>query len=634
MTAGWDIASLPWLPAALPDLRARLRAAQDGPSEAWVATLRQLASHRLADSGLNSLARGLKKARRAGAPMGDLRPVRLGLAGNGTTKLLAPAIEATGLRFGLDITVVEAGFDSAAQELLDPNSALHRASPDVVLLALDHRAFPLSGKAGNEEASRETVARAMDLFVTLRDGLAAGCGATAIVQTVPPPAEGLFGGLDGQLPGTARWLTVELSRELVAEAARRDDVVLDLAALAGTVGLDRWHDPGHWNAYRLPFSQRLVPLWADHLVRLLAALQGRSRKVLVLDLDNTVWGGVIGDDGLDGIVLGQGDGAGEAHLAVQRTALALRKRGVVLAVCSKNTDSVARTPFREHPDMLLREEHIAVFQANWTDKASNLEAIARRLELGLDSLVFLDDNPFERAHVREALPMVAVPELPDDPALYVRALLSGGWFDVTSFTTADRGRADQYRTNAQRAELRSRTRDLGDYLSSLDMKATVAPFDALGRARIVQLIGRSNQYNLTTHRYAAADVAALQDDEGVWTAQIRLADSFGDNGMVSVVICRDGGTRWEIDTWLMSCRVLGRRLEERVLDEVVADARAAGAEELLGRWIPTDRNALVEDHYSKLGFERSPDDDGPGVAWRLALVGVSPSDAPIAVERR
>ena len=245
--------------------------------------------------------------------------------------------------------------------------------------------------------------------------------AVCILQTFAPPAETLFGSLDRAIPGTLRNLIDGINRDVAAMVLHSGDVLFDVAALAETVGLANWHDPQLWNMGKLSFSDELIPLYADHVSRIVAAIRGKSGKALVLDLDNTVWGGVIGDDGLEGIKIAQGDATGEAYLAVQRMALDLRQRGIVLAVSSKNTDEIAREPFEKHPEMLLKLDHIAVFQANWKDKATNIQGIADELSLGLDSIVFLDDNPVERGLVRKLLPQVAVPELPEDPPATSRA---------------------------------------------------------------------------------------------------------------------------------------------------------------------------------------------------------------------
>ena len=303
-----------------------------------------------------------------------------------------------------------------------------------------------------------------------------------------------------------------INRELAEFVLGSGDVLLDVAGLAETVGLADWHDPQLWNMAKFSFSDELIPLYADHVARTVAAIRGKSRKVLILDLDNTVWGGVIGDDGLEGIQIAQGDARGEAHLAVQRLALDLRQRGIVLAVSSKNTDEVAREPFEKHPEMLLKLDHIAVFQANWNDKATNIQAIAEELSLGLDAMVFLDDNPVERGLVRKLLPQVAVPELPEEPAYYARTLAAAGYFEAVAFASEDLKRAGFYQDNAKRASLQKQVGGVDAYLASLDMTITFQPFDATGRARIVQLINKSNQYNLTTRRYTDPEVTEAEND--------------------------------------------------------------------------------------------------------------------------
>ena len=387
---------------------------------------------------------------------------------------------------------------------------------------------------------------------------------------------------------------------------------------AETVGLSTWHSPSLWNIAKLGFDTRRLPLYADHVARLIAALRGRSRKCLILDLDNTVWGGVIGDDGLEGIRIAQGDATGEAYLSVQQMALALRRRGIVLAVSSKNTDEVARIPFREHPEMLLNEEHFAVFQANWDDKASNIRAIAEELSLGLDAMVLLDDNPVERDLVRQLLPQVAVPELPEDPALYARTLTAAGYFESIIFSEEDRTRAEMYQSNARRVALRNQAHNVDAYLDLLDMEIVFAPFDRIGRAQISQLINKSNQFNLTTRRYSEADVAAAEHDPNIFTLQVRLIDKFGDNGMICVVICRPSDTSaWTIDTWLMSCRVLGRKVEQMVLREILTRARKSGIRTVVGTYRQSEKNALVRDHYKKLGFTKVEEQPDGTTVWMI-----------------
>jgi FkbH-like protein len=616
---------LQWLPAAPDDFNARCKAlAQDnspGPA------IQALAKHALDETQLARLGRAILREER---PLAPLTPFRLGVIGNGTLDLLVPALVASAARHGLRLDCIQADYGMTTQEALDPGGRINAARPDAVLLAIDYRGLPLRFAMGADEEAE--IAGAIAHLDAMRDGIRRHCGAVCIVQTLAPPPESLFGSFDRIVPGTPRRIIEGVNRAIADGIAGMPDLLLDAAALAETVGLDSWHSPAQWNLAKLAFADRCLPVYADHVARLLAALRGRSRKCLILDLDNTLWGGVIGDDGLEGIKLAQGDASGEAYLAVQQMALALRRRGIVLAVSSKNTDDIARRPFREHPEMLLKEDHFAVFQANWNDKATNIKAIAEELSLGLDAMVFLDDNPVERGLVRRMLPQVAVPELPDDPALYARTLAAAGYFESIAFSDEDRQRAEMYQSNARRVALQKQAGDLDAYLASLRMEIGFAPFDRLGRARISQLINKSNQFNLTTRRYSEADVAAAEDDPSVFTLQVRLSDSFGDNGMISVVICRPAGpSSWEIDTWLMSCRVLGRQVETMVLREILSQARTHGISRLIGIYRPTERNDLVRDHYQKLGFSPVSPDHGTTV-WEIAADTDIPA-APMSVRR-
>ncbi len=304
----------------------------------------------------------------------------------------------------------------------------------------------------------------------------------------------------------------------------------------------------------------------------------------------------------------------------------------MLAVSSKNEDSTARLPFREHPEMLLKEEHIAVFQANWNDKPTNIKAIADELSLGLESLVFVDDNPFERELVRKTLPQVAVPEMPLDPALYTQTLSAAGYFESIGFSKEDSSRASYYEGNARRASLQKQVSDVESYLVSLEMEIWFRPFDATGRERITQLINKSNQFNLTTRRYTEAQVAQVEQSDQFLTLQVRLKDIFGDNGMISVVICRQTSSdEWEIDTWLMSCRVLGRRVENMVLKEILSQAADRGIRRLRGFYRPTDRNKLVEHHYSNLGFTLSAEHPEGVTEWQMTVLDANVPGAPMIV---
>jgi FkbH-like protein len=621
-------ASLAWLPRPPHDFTTLCRGILSS-SEDLGARLQWLASHALDEIQLNQLARQVARAHKRGYSLAPLSPFKLGVISTANTDFISPAVIATALRHGIALQYVKAPFGQLAQQALSADSEIKRGQPDAVLIAADYRGLPLRPTPGEAAAAERTVAEVLDHFAAIREGIKRDSKAICLVQTIARPAESYFGSLDLAMPGTLRHLIDAVNRGIASSIAGTGDLLIDVAALAETVGLAEWHSPLEWNLAKVPFASVFLPLYADHICRLVCALRGRSRRCLVLDLDNTLWSGVIGDDGLEGIVIGQGDPTGEAHLTVQQTALSLRDRGIVLAVSSKNQDETARLPFRMHPEMALREEHIAVFQANWNDKATNIQAIAKELSLGLDALVFLDDNPTERGLIRRLLPQVAVPELPEDPSLFARTLMASGYFEAVAFSAEDRSRAGFYRDNARRVALQKQAGDIDAYLASLDMVISFRPFDDLGRARITQLINKSNQFNLTTRRYTEAEVRDIGRDPACYTLQVGLTDIYGNNGMISVVICRRGLSDLHVDTWLMSCRVLGRRVEHAILRELIGESRRRGISRIIGAYRPTERNKLVEDHYAKLGFSIMERCEDGTVLWQLDVASASCDEVPI-----
>ena len=585
--------------------------------------LRALAGYGLNEHQLRRLAGAIAAARARHDVLHTLEPLRLGIVGDVTVDLMPPALTATAARHGLLLECVCAPFGQALQQATNPASEIRISKPDAVLLAFEPGAL---GLVESDDAKAAAVVEAALARVSAICARFVDVGITPLVETLPPPPQTLLGSLDAALAGSARRLVDAYNREICSRAAAGELRIVDVAQIASTVGLADWRDPTAWHLAKVPFHSRWLPLWSEHICRVLGAMRGKSRRCLVLDLDNTLWGGTIGDDGLSGITLGAGDPTGEAFIDVQRTVLELRRRGIVLAVSSKNDDAIAREPFRSHPDMLLREEHVAVFQANWDDKPSNIRAIANRLELGLEFVVFMDDNPVERELVRRTLPQVAVPELPDDPALFTTTLLAAGYFEAVAFSAEDAHRADAYRGNAERLALGSKIADVDAYLRSLSMTLRLAPFDPMSRARIAQLVNKSNQFNLTTQRYTEVDIAAMVTDRTIFTMQARLEDRFGDNGMISVVICRRVDDAWHLDTWLMSCRVLGREVERAILDRLLRHARSHAVSRLIGTYVPTARNALVAGHYQRLGFSPAGNDADGTTRWTL---DVSAYEVPV-----
>ena len=632
------VQALPWLPRPAGKMRDRLAALPADPLQA-LNDLRALAQAGWEEAELRQLgrkARGILKAAppsfAAAARKQGLAPVHLLLLSASTANHLADSLIGTAIRFGFLLQLTIAEYEEPEPWLERHRDELKQDPPDFVLVASDNRMLRLAAPLGDEEAAARTVEAALAQVMRIAEVAGAVTGRPVILQTLAGDPDAPQINMDLGLPGSPRQLANEFNRRLASQARQAGHLLLDVDGIAASVGQGAWSAGRYWYAAKYPFAVTMAPLYADHVMRIVAAQMGRSRRVLVLDLDNTLWGGIVGDDGIEGLALGTGSPLGESHAALQRMALAYKERGILLCVSSKNDEAIALEAFRNHPEMILKEDDIVAFRVNWDDKAANIKAIASMIDLGLESFVFLDDNPAERKRVRDALPGVAVPELPDDPSEWISVFQAAGYFEQTSFSREDRQRAGMYKANARRAAQLERIGNHDDYLRSLDMTLAIAPFDQPGRKRIAQLISKSNQFNLTTRRYSEAEVAALQANPDAVTVQARLADMFGDNGMISAVICHKNGKHWEVDTWIMSCRVLGRRVEEAILQHLVTEARAAGASELIGRYIPTARNGLVRDHFEKLGFTKAGEGPDGATSWRLVVGDYADKELPMKID--
>jgi FkbH-like protein len=632
---------LPWLVAPTAEDRERLAALSSVDGRELLAGLRALVDRNWNETSLGSIGRKLRKlipsersARDQFAQNSGCISLSLLIICSDTANHLVDALCASALRTGilLDCRTVE--YQQPEAWLTANQERLASDPPDVTLLALSRSSLQLDKAVlGNSTSAESCVTAALERIANIAERLISSTRRMVVLQTLAPAASDAQLSVDAWLDGSPRRLLAEFNLRLPIIARQLSCAVFDLAAIANLVGLGRWSAGRFWHLAKMPFAPACVPLYAHRLVQLLAATQGKSRRVLVLDLDNTVWGGIIGDDGVGGIVLGKGSARGEAYLAIQQLAIQYRDRGVILCVASKNTEEIALEAFRLHPEMLLHEPDIALFQINWQDKPSNIGAMAEALGLGLDSFVFIDDNPAERKEVRDVLPQIAVPELPDDPSGWVEVIQAAAYFEQLSFSPEDRARTDYYQSNARRAVQAKKIGNHEEFLKSLQMIATVQPFDALGRARIAQLIAKSNQFNLTTRRYSESEIAALETDPQAHTLQVRLQDIFGDNGMISAVICRKGQSVWEIESWVMSCRVLGRGVEQAVLALLAQHAQSAGARELHGLYLPTAKNHLVRDHYLDLGFTKAKE-SAAGTTWILSLEEYPGANVPIELRER
>ena len=613
--------NMQWLPKPT-EFNKRLNEVKKAPAgEAW-ALLTAIAQYDLNFLETMQVDKVFKEKFAAAPPSGlSTQHIHLAILSSSTVDQLLPGIRVGALRRNLWVSTYLTDYGQSLQELMDPSSRLHAFKPTVVLVAFD--AFSLFGTQPlglTAESASAKLERALDQVQTLWKLSREKFGCRIIQQTPLPLYHPLMGHNEQRLPDSPYHLLRVFNARLrdLADAQKVD--LLDINSWAAMEGLKEWHDPVLWHKAKQEVSPVAGPMYGELVGRLLAAQQGRSFKCLVLDLDHTLWGGVIGDDGLEGIKLGQGSGVGESFAAFQRFARDLASRGVILAVCSKNDEKTALEPFEKHPEMVLKKTDIAYFVANWNDKASNLRMIAKQLNIGLDSLVFVDDNPYERNQVRSELPMVAVPELPEDPALYPACLVAAGYFEAIALTEEDLARSEQYQKNQEREKTQTSFTDITEYLKSLEMEMVWGPFDPLSLPRVTQLINKTNQFNLTTRRYSEEDTKRFTADPKALTLRFRLTDRFGDNGIIGIIIAveqKDGD--WAVDTWLMSCRVLGRGVEQAMLDLLVQEASKKGVRRLIGQYSPTAKNNMVKNHYPDLGFEPLDSDSDGNRRWILKL---------------
>ena len=586
----------------------------------------------LADLPLADILSKRKALKRQLAAREDLQPVRIAVLGGSTTEEVVDLLELWLLDSGFQPSFYQSTFGQFFSEAVHDSEAVEAFQPDVVYFhtsIFNIQNFPAisAGEGEFDQAIRAELDRFRQIWTSLEQKL----GCIVIQNNFELPPEAIFGNLDAVLPAGRTRFILELNRRFAQAAAATPQLFLqDVAGISARMGLDRWFDPRRWFSYKLPTSAEGSNALATSLAATVTALFGRTRKVLVLDLDNTLWGGVIGDDGVDRIQIGPETPLAEAYTAFQRYCLRLRDRGILLAVCSKNDAALAGEGF-DHPDSVLRLEHFACFRANWQSKPENLLSIAAELSLGLDSFVFVDDNPAERALVRAQFPEVAVPEIGSDPAFYPSRIEAGRFFEQVCFSAEDASRSALYRADTRRAAAAANCFSYASYLDSLDMTAEIEPFNTLYLGRITQLTNKTNQFNLTSRRYTLAEMQSIHADPNALHLYGRLSDRFGDNGLISVLLGHRNGDILDIDLWLMSCRVLKRDMECAMLDEVVARARARGICTLRGTYVPTRKNDAVADHYARMGFHLLSSQADGSTVYTLDLAGYQPRNRHIRV---
>jgi len=575
-----------------------------------------------------------KSLRRKLSAAEGLQDIRIAVLGGSTTSEIVNLLELLLLFNGFRPTFHESEYGRYYEDsVLDPR-ALIDFKPDIVYLHTSCRNMQLSPPLNCMEADLPGyVEEELNRFKQIWNSLEAKLGCQVIQNNFEVPAFALLGNMDAASPGGLSRFLMLLNSGMAKAASTRPRVLIqDVHSISARFGLRHWFDWDRFASYKLLLTPEANLELARSLSSVIKALYGKSRKVLVLDLDNTLWGGGIGDDGLEGIVLGQGSGTGEAFAEFQQYAKRLGERGVVLAVCSKNDEANALEPFDRHPEMVLQREDVACFVANWNDKATNLRHIAKTLNLGLDALVFVDDSPSERALVRRELPMVSVPEMPEDPEAYVQTLAAAGYFEGLNVTEEDMQRGQLYQANAERERLKDSVTDMASYLESLRMVLSAQPIDRVALARATQLVNKTNQFNLTTERLCEAEMSARIESPEWVTLQVRLADRFGDNGVIAVLMARLQGSEAVIESWLMSCRVLGRRVEEACLNLLAGRCAALGATRLVGLYRPTAKNGMVRGMYGCLGFALAEETPQGEACWHMELRDFAPRAVPMQVE--
>ena len=561
----------------------------------------------------------------------ELQPIRLALLGSSTLEHFASVFGYWLAREGLNLDLYLASYDTIHQTILDPASELYAFDPEVVWLFTNHRDLKFSAEPGQSlESVNQVINDAVSELAVLWNAVRSRSSAHIIQNNADIPSERVFGNFEGSAPWGRANLLRRFNLDLPATMPP-GSTVFDLDYLSSLYGKHKWYDHRFWFHSKHAFSLDACGFAAFHAARLVGSIKGKAKKCIVLDLDNTLWGGVIGDDGLEGIRLGTGAEA-EAFVAFQHYLKALSNRGILLAVCSKNEEANAKEPFLQHPEMVLTLDDISVFKANWDNKPDNIREIAGILNIGLDSLVFVDDNPAEREHVRSALPMVTVPELPEDPAEYIPAIDKLRLFEAVSFSEEDKVRGRMYKDNVVRKTFQKQFSDLSEYLKGLDMEATVGAPDSFHLPRMAQLINKSNQFHLTGTRYSESEILALHEDADHLIRYFKLKDKFGDNGLISVLILKRDEDVIAIDTWVMSCRVLSRGMEEFICREILSIARDHGCRCIVGRYVPSKKNKLVANLYERLQFKKTLECEDGACHWEFVLGECDP-DYEIYIRR-
>jgi FkbH-like protein len=542
-----------------------------------------------------------------------LKAIKVALLGDTATQFLVQALRGSGFDRGFDLQIWEADFNQIERQVFDPDSELYEFKPEIVIVF--QSSHKLLGKYNKLKSDQYGLLASMELesVENICSSLSKNLNTIVIYYNYTEIDDTVFGNYANKTESSFLFQLRKLNYELMMYALKNSKLYLcDISTIQNRLGKAVFFQPSVYINTEMVLSIEVLPEIASKTIDLISTLNGKFKKCIILDLDNTIWGGIIGDDGIENIQIGN-LGIGKAFSEFQYWVKKLKNRGIIIAVCSKNNESIAKEPFERHPDMVLHLEDIAVFIANWENKVDNIRLIKNILNIGFDSMVFLDDNPFERNMVKENIPDICVPELPEDPAEYLEFLYTLNLFETVSFSKEDAERTKLYQIEAQRSTLQQKFTNEDDFLKSLNMLSLVEPFNKFNTPRVAQLSQRSNQFNLRTVRYTEADIERLASSKDHFNFAFTLEDKFGDNGLICVIILKKDNTNLFIDTWLMSCRVLKRSMENFVLNTISGFAKENGFTHLKGEYIATDKNEMVKDHYHHLGFKKD------GSYWILSL---------------
>ncbi len=540
---------------------------------------------------------------------------RIAVLGGSTTHELIRILELFLLQNGIRPKFYESEYAQYWQDAMFPNEELEAFAPELIYIHTTNRNIKKYPTPGDSNESTEELLKEVDShFSAMWDRLFEVYHCPIIQNNMEFPDFRLFGNQDGVFTQGRVHFIQEINRLFASYASKHHHFFInDIQYQSAVFGLEKWSDPFYWHMYKYAVALPAIPTLAHNIANIIKSIFGKNKKALVLDLDHTLWGGVVGDDGVEGLEIGQETSMGQVYSEFQGYIKEHKNLGIMLNISSKNEEENAIAGLN-HPDGILKPSDFIVIKANWEPKCDNIKIIAQELNILPESLVFIDDNPAEREIVRQFLPQVAVPEV-TKPEEYIRILDRTGYFEVTTLSEDDRKRNSMYQANLQRKSEENSFSDYKEYLRSLTMNATIKKFDSIYLSRITQLTNKSNQFNLTTKRYTQSEIEQLSLDQEYLTLYGKLEDRFGDNGVVSIIVGKQENAILHIQLWLMSCRVLKRDMEFAMMDTLVHRCADRGIHEVKGYYYPTSKNSMVKDFYARMGFTKENEDENGNTIW-------------------